>query len=161
MGAVRPFSGSIRNFGKPPHPVIRWQSDERPEPTQAGHKPAYYAISGADVQRRWAPAGLRPRRSFQATAPSRECKRSATVGAVKVSGASPGLRHPLTRVPRRLSFVGSERHQVLGSLMRGLPEFHLAAAIRRLSNGVDQTMQVDCGLEGRLTTFPVTDCLSE
>ena len=50
---------------------------------------------------------------------------------------------------------------MLGCLRRCLPEFHLATAIRRLSNGVDQTMQVDRGLEGRLMTFTITDCSSE
>ena len=32
MGAIRPFSGSRWNFGKPPHAAIRGQSRERPEP---------------------------------------------------------------------------------------------------------------------------------
>ena len=106
-------------------------------------------------------SALRPRRSFQATAPSLECRRSATVGAVKVSSASP--RPSSSSDPRSQAALLYElgTPPSTGSLMRGLPECHLATVIRRLSNGVDQTMQVDRGLEGRLMTFAVTDCLSE
>ena len=70
-----------------------------------------------------------------------------------------GPRCPLARASRPSPLWG--RTPLLARLMRGLPEFHLATVIRRLSNGIDQTMQVDRGLEGRLMTFPVTDCLSE
>src|SRR5438067_10764821 len=42
-----------------------------------------------------------------------------------------------------------------------LPEPHLAAAIRRLFDGVDQAVQFDRGVEGWLAAFAVADGLGE
>ena len=60
---------------------VPWQRRRQwPYPTQPGHRPAHCAISGSDVQCRWVPTALRPRRSLQAASPSLECRRSAKRG---------------------------------------------------------------------------------
>jgi hypothetical protein len=58
---------------------IRTPAPRTPDPA-SGHRPAHYAISRADVQRRWAPTALRPSRSFRGAFPSLECRRSAKCG---------------------------------------------------------------------------------
>ena len=49
-------------------PAVRSAITVRPVSTQPGHRPAHCAISGSDVQRRWAPTALPPRRLFGRTA---------------------------------------------------------------------------------------------
>ena len=48
--------------------------------THLGHTQVRQAFPGPDVQRRWAPSALRPRRSFQDASSSLECRRSLKCG---------------------------------------------------------------------------------
>ena len=61
-------------------------------------------------------------------------------------------------VPVALRRIGVEsKFHAISSLL----ERHPATVIRRLLNGIDQAVQVDRGLEGRLAAFAVADRLSE